>query len=80
MNEWVDLPVQSGARRDGIADIDGNAGNIESTTYRILWATRVPRAPSHLPVDPIWVLELRRNHGLLGVRARHRRSDLIRST
>jgi hypothetical protein len=29
------LPVQSGARRDGNAGIDGNPGNVESVTYRI---------------------------------------------
>ena len=28
-------PVQSGARRDGIAGIYGNAGNVESVSYRL---------------------------------------------
>jgi len=31
----VPSPVQSGARRDGIAGIYGNPGNVESATYRI---------------------------------------------
>jgi hypothetical protein len=28
-------PVQSGARRDGIAGIYGNVGTVDSATYRI---------------------------------------------